>query len=182
MQVSVAFKHLEPSDAIRSYAEEKVRKIRKYVDNPIEANVVLTVEKYRHIAEINFMVNGISICGLEETEDMYSSIDKVMDKIEKQLRRHKDRIKNHKPRNGSPETTLEETIYSAESFESKAAPNVVKVENYFAKPMAVEEAVMQIDLLNQEFLVFTNSASKKVNVIYKRKDGNYGLIEPKVMG
>jgi len=180
MQVSVTFKHLEPSDAIRSYAEEKVKKINKYVDNAIEANVVLTVEKFRHIAEINLMANGVPVSGTEVTEDMYSSIDKVMDKIEKQLRRYKDRIKRHKPRNsGAATTALEETIYSSESFETESEPTVIKMENYFAKPMSVDEAVMQIDLLNREFLVFTNAANNKISVIYRRKDGNYGLIEPK---
>lgn len=179
MQVSVTFKHLDPTDAIRSYTEEKVKKIKKYIDNPIEANVVLSVQKYRHIAEINLMANGIPISGSESTEDMYSSIDKVMDKIERQLRRHKERIKRHKPRANASTTTLEETIYSSESFESESEPTVVKMENYFAKPMSVDEAVMQIDLLHQDFLVFTNAGNNKVSVIYRRKDGNYGLIEPK---
>lgn len=178
MQVSVTFKHLEPTDAIRAYTEEKVSKIKKYIDNPIEANVVLSVQKYRHIAEINLMANGIPIAGSESTEDMYSSIDKVMDKIEKQLRRHKDRIKRHQPRTTAT-MPLEETIYCSESFENEAEPSVVKMENFFAKPMSVDEAVMQIDLLHQEFLVFTNASSNNVSVIYKRKDGNYGLIEPK---
>ena len=102
-----------------------------------------------------------------------------MDKIERQLRRHKERIKKHKPRTNNSTTTLEETIYSSESFESESEPTVVKMENYFAKPMSVDEAVMQIDLLHQDFLVFTNASNNSVSVIYRRKDGNYGLIEPK---
>lgn len=179
MQVSVTFKHLEPSDAVRSYAEEKVKKVNKYVDNAIEANVVLSVQKFRHIAEVNLMANGVPVSGTEETEDMYSSIDKVMDKIEKQLRRHKDRIKKHQPRNNAASTALEETIYSSESFEAESEPAVIKMENYFAKPMSVDEAVMQIDLLHREFLVFTNASNNKISVIYRRKDGNYGLVEPK---
>jgi len=178
MQVSVTFKHLEPTDAIRSYAEEKVRKINKYVDNAIEANVVLSVQKFRHIAEINLMANGVPVSGTESTDDMYSSIDKVMDKIEKQLRRHKDRIKKHKPRNEPAIASLEEAIYAAESFEAESEPGVIKMENYQVKPMSVDEAVMQIDLLHQDFLVFTNASNNRVSVIYRRKDGNYGLIEP----
>ena len=179
MQVSVTFKHLEPTDAIRTYTEEKMQKIKKYLNNPIEASVVLSVQKYRHIAEINLMANGIPISGSESTEDMYSSIDKVMDKIERQLRRHKERIKRHQPRTNTATVPLEETIYSSESFESESEPTVVNMENFFAKPMSVDEAVMQIDLLQQEFLVFTNASSNNVSVIYRRKDGNYGLIEPK---
>jgi len=182
MQVSVAFKHVEPTDAIRAYAEEKVHKIRKYVDNPTEANVVLTVEKFRHIAEVNLMVNGIPISGTESTEDMYSSIDRVMDKIERQLRRHKERIKGHKPRSNMAETTLEETVYSAESFESESSPTIIKMDNFSAKPMSVDEAVMQLDLMHKEFLVFTNATNNNVSVVYTRKDGNYGLIEPKRQG
>ncbi len=180
MQVCVTFRNLEPTDALKTYAEEKLQKIKKYVDNPIEANVVLTVEKFRHIAEVNLMVNGIAVSGTEATEDMYSSIDNVMDKIERQLRRHKERIKRHKARGSEAAgPALEETVYAAESFESEAEPTVVKMENYFAKPMSVDEAVMQLDLTNREFFVFTNASNNRVSVIYRRKDGNYGLIEPK---
>lgn len=179
MQVSVTFKHLEPTDALRTYAEEKLQKIKKYVDNPIEASVVLTVEKFRHIAEVNMMIDGIAISGTEATEDMYSSIDNVMDKIERQLRRHKERIKRRKPRGNESSAALEETVYSAESFEEESEPSVIKMENYFAKPMSVDEAVMQLDLLNREFFVFTNASSDRVSVVYRRNDGNYGLIEPK---
>lgn len=179
MQVSVTFKHLDPTDAIRSYAEEKVKKINKYVDNAIEANVVLSVQKFRHTAEVNLMANGVPVSGTESTEDMYSSIDKVMDKIEKQLRRYKDKIKKHKPRNEPAVASFDEAIYAAESFEGESEPDVIKMENYQVKPMSVDEAVMQIDLLHQDFLVFTNASNGKVSVIYSRKDGNYGLIEPK---
>jgi len=119
MQVSVTFKHLEPTDAIRSYAEDKVGKIKKYLDNPVDANVVLSVEKFRHIAEVNLMVNGIAVAATDATEDMYSSIDNVMDKIERQLRRHKERIKKHKPRNNHDSAALEETVYSSESMDAE---------------------------------------------------------------
>ncbi len=178
MQVSVTFKHLEPTDAIRSYAEEKVAKTKKYLDNPVDANVVLSVEKFRHIAEINLMVNGLAVSATDSTEDMYSSIDNVMDKIERQLRRHKERIKRHKPRISEVESTLEESVYMGESFDTEAGPEVIRMENFLAKPMSVEEALMQLDLLHREFFVFTNDLSYSIAVVYKRKDGNYGLIEP----
>lgn len=178
MQVSVTFKHLEPTDAIRSYAEEKVAKTKKYLDNPVDAKVVLSVEKFRHIAEINLMVNGIAISATEATEDMYSSIDNVMDKIERQLRRHKERIKRHKPRMNAVESTLEEAVYTSENFDSEVGPEVIRMEDFSAKPMSVDEALMQLDLLHREFFVFTNDTSNCIAVVYKRKDGNYGLIEP----
>lgn len=178
MQVSVTFKHLEPTDAIRSYAEGKVAKTKKYLDNPVDANVVLSVEKFRHIAEINLMVNGLAVSATDSTEDMYSSIDNVMDKIERQLRRHKERIKRHKPRISEGESTLEESVYMGESFDTEAGPEVIRMENFLAKPMSVEEALMQLDLLHREFFVFTNDLSNSIAVVYKRKDGNYGLIEP----
>ncbi|MDT8316465.1 MAG: ribosome-associated translation inhibitor RaiA [bacterium] len=178
MQVSVTFKHLEPTDAIRSYAEGKVTKTKKYLDNPVDANVVLSVEKFRHIAEVNLMVNGLAISATDATEDMYSSIDNVMDKIERQLRRHKERIKRHKPRVSAVESMIEESVYMVESFDTEAKPEVIRMEDFFAKPMSVEEALMQLDLLHREFFVFTNDLSNSIAVVYKRKDGNYGLIEP----
>lgn len=180
MQVSVTFKHLEPTDAIKAYAEDKVGKIKKYLDNPVDASVVLSVEKFRHIAEVNLIVNSIAVSATDATEDMYSSIDNVMNKVERQLRRYKERIKKHKPRNNEDSiANLEEAVYSTESFESDDGPTVISVENYFAKPMSVDEAVMQLDLLHKDFFVFSNGISNNISVVYKRKDGNYGLIEPK---
>lgn len=178
MQISTTFRHMEPSDALKSYAAEKLERVQKYIDEPIVAQVFLTVEKIRHIAEVTITAKGITIKASEETNDMYAAIDAVVDKIERQLRRYKERIKEHKPSPESEERKVKKTVLAAESIELRQEPVIIKSKTFSIKPMSVEEAVMQMDLLHKDFLVFTDSTTEDINVIYRRKDGNYGLIEP----
>lgn len=175
MQTSVTFKNLDSSDTLKSYVEEKLDRFDRLLDNPAEANVVLSVEKFRHMAEINIIGDRLSINGKEETIDMYSAIDMVLDKLEKQIKKSKQKIRerrnNAKARNrGIPE---EEIQLPEEELERQ-----IKIKHIEYKPMHVEEAVLQMDLLNDNFLVFTNARSDQVNVLYRRKDGHYGLIQP----
>ena len=177
MDITVTFRHTEPIESLKAYAQEKVSKIRKYLDAPLEAHIVLSVEKFRHQAAVTVSVNGTRIKGVEETEDMYSAIDQVMDKIEKQVKRHLSKIRDRRlegPRG-------EETVMGEESDETPVLVQgepVIEVEKMIAKPMDPEEAAMQLNLSRQEFLVFRNAKSGEINVIYKRTDGNLGLIEP----
>ena len=178
MQITTTFRHMESSEPLKSYAQEKLDKVQKYIDEPIVAQVFLTVEKIRHIAEITITARGITIKASEETNDMYAALDAVTDKIERQLRRYKERIKAHKPGNDSTDRRVKKTILAAESIEQSQEPVIIKSNTFSIKPMSVEEAVMQMDLLNKDFLVFTDSSTEDINVIYRRKDGNFGLIEP----
>lgn len=178
MQIATTFRHMEASDALKSYVEEKLARVQKYIDEPINVQVFLTVEKIRHIAEITITAKGITIKASEETNDMYAAVDAVLDKIERQLRRYKEKIKEHKPANESEERKVRKSIVEAESIGQKAEPVIIKSKTFSIKPMSVEEAVMQMDLLHKDFLVFTDSVTEDINVIYRRKDGNYGLIEP----
>ncbi len=180
MQVAVTFRHMETSDPIKSYVEEKLTRVKKYIDEPIDAQATLTVEKkIRHLAEINILAKGITIKGSEETNDMYSAIDAAVDKIERQLKRYKEKLKDHKPSSGR-EREIEKTIFAAESIEEGGGePVIIRSRSFPVKPMSVEEAVMQMDLLDKEFLVFTDAGTEEINVVYRRRDGNYGLIVPK---
>jgi len=179
MQIAVTFRHMEASNPIRDYAEEKVSRVTKYIDEPIDAQVVLSVEKkIRHKALVTLTAKGITIKGSEETGDMYAAIDAVVDKIERQLKRYREKIKSHKPSAGK-ERTVSKAILNAESIdEFHPQPEIIQADNYQIKPMAVEEAVMQMNLMHREFLVFTDASSEQVSVVYRRKDGNYGLIVP----
>ena len=172
MDITVTFRHVDSTESLKEYAEEKLSKMDKYFDYPIEAHVVLAVEKFRRIADVNLNVNGTVIKAEEETEDMYSSIDQVMDKIEKQVKRFRD--KKIKRRPGSSRG-MEDSDESADTVPEEPG---IEVEKLVAKPMDPEEAAMQFSMSQQDFLVFRNSRSNEINVIYKRKDGNYGLIEP----
>jgi putative sigma-54 modulation protein len=178
MQVSVTFRKIEPSDTLRNYAQEKLYRIKKYVEDPIEAHVVLSVEKFRHIAEVNINANGFRLNGEEETGDLYSAIDMVVDKVEAQIKKYRHKIKKRKSDSGSKPLLMKLNVLASESFEEDREPQIIKTKQINAKPMDVDEAVMQMDLANSEFLVFTNAMTSSINVIYRRKDGNYGLIEP----
>jgi putative sigma-54 modulation protein len=174
MQTSVTFKNLDPSDNLKAYICDKLDKLDKYLDNPAEATVVLLIEKFRHIAEVNITGERLSIYGKEETNDMYSAIDMVIDKLDKQIKKNKQKIRkrriNHK----------EKSISKGQEISTSEEPTMgqIKIHNIEYKPMDIDEAVMQMDLVNDNFLVFTNSRSDKINVLYRRKDGNYGLIQP----
>jgi putative sigma-54 modulation protein len=176
MQTSVTFKNLDPSDHLKSYVTEKLNRFDKLLDNPAEAGVVLLVEKHRHIAEVNITGDRMSINGKEETGDMYSAIDMVLDKLEKQLKRGKQKIRERRAMaKGQTRTIREEPVHRAE----EDAAREIKIETLEVKPMDIEEAVLQMDLNDQGFLVFTNARSLQINVLYRRKDGHYGLIQPR---
>jgi len=177
MEITVTFRRMEPTESLRLYAVEKLSKIKKYLDSPLEAHVVLEVEKFRHMAGVNLSVDGTWVKAIEETSDMYSAIDQVMDKIEKQVKRHLSKIKERRG-----ETLRTGEVPEGELTPETATPGgdepVIQVEKLVAKPMDPEEAAMQLSLSPQDFLVFRNSRSLEINVVYRRRDGNLGLIEP----
>jgi putative sigma-54 modulation protein len=175
MQTSVTFKNLDPSDHLKTYVREKLDRFDRLLDNPAEANVVLSVEKFRHIAEIHISGDRLNINGKEEINDMYSAIDMVLDKLEKQIKKSKQKIREH--RVGSKFSIKEISNTELMPSEDEAEPEVM-VRNIEYKPMDIEEALMQMDLVKDNFLVFTNAHTDRVNVLYRRKDGHYGLIQP----
>ncbi|MBN2061428.1 MAG: ribosome-associated translation inhibitor RaiA [Deltaproteobacteria bacterium] len=176
MEINVTFRHMEPSESLKKYAEDKISKINKYLDFPIEAHIVLEVEKFRRIADVTLNLNRTLIKGVEETEDMYSAIDQVMDKIEKQVKRYRDKLRKRRSENRKGDENF--SGEAEEISDLMTEEPIIEVEKLIAKPMDPEEAAMQINMSQQDFLVFRNSVSKEINVMYKRKDGNLGLIEP----
>lgn len=173
MNITIKGNHMEVTDALKTYATEKVGKLEKYLPAGADAVVILGVEKFRHRAEVQIKVNGILIQAHEETEEMYQSIDKVMDKLGRQVKKYKEKLKGHKVRAGEERPSSPEA-----GFETENIPEIIKTKRFDMKPMTAEEAVMQMELLDKDFFVFSNVSTGAVNVIYKRKDGNVGLIEP----
>jgi putative sigma-54 modulation protein len=178
MQVSVTFRNTDSKDVWRDYVEEKISKLKKYLDYPLEANVVLATEKHRQMAEVNLVVNRLTLNAREEAEDMFSAIDGMAEKLERQLLKYKEKIRRHKGNPAQPESSWRMNVYAAESFEEGVEPRLIKSKKLQVKPMSAEEAALQMELLNNEFYIFTNVASKSLNIIYRMKDGHYGLIEP----
>jgi putative sigma-54 modulation protein len=177
MQTSVTFKNLDPSDHLRAYVSDKLDRFDRLLDNPAEANVVLAVEKFRHIAEINIVGDRLLINGKEETNDMYSAIDMVLDKLEKQIKKSKEKIRHRRTTAKNKAKKIEE-INEEYALPDEDVVRHIKIKNIEYKPMDVEEAVLQMDLMSDSFLVFTNARSDQINVLYRRKDGHYGLIQP----
>ncbi len=185
MQLSVTFRHMEASDALKEHAREKLEKIKKYFPDPIMAHVVLSMQRgYQHHADVNIQLhNGLVLKGTENTEDMYSSIDLVMAKIERQVRRYKEKIRGHEKREDLSSIPVAYHVLEAPEYGDEAAgiaprpASILHTEHIPARTLSVDEALMQLNLIGQPFLVFRNSESRLVNVVYKRDDGKYGLIE-----
>jgi putative sigma-54 modulation protein len=175
MQTSVTFKNIDPSDTLKAYVCDKLDRFDKYLYSPAEASVVLAVEKFRHSAEINIVGDKMTINGKEETDDMYSAIDIVLDKLEKQIKKNKQKVRNR--RNADRIKANNAYIDTTGAFEDESERRIM-VKHIDYKPMDVDEAAMQMDLVTDNFLVFTNAKSNRVNVLYRRKDGHYGLIQP----
>ncbi len=180
MQTSVTFINLDPSETLKAYACEKLDRFDKYADNPATANVVLTVEKFRHIADININADGFVVNSHEETSDMYSAIDMALDKLEKQIIKNKKKFKKRRSTAARSKTFRyeEANLASPGDLEQEGVREIVKIKNIEYKPMDIDEAILQMDLIKDSFLVFTNAQSSEVNVLYRLKDGNYGLIQP----
>jgi putative sigma-54 modulation protein len=175
MQTSVTFKNLDPSEHLKAYVAEKLDRFDKYLYNPAEANVVLSVEKFRHLAEINIIGDRLNINGKEETDDMYSAIDMVLDKLEKQIKKNKQKNRESRSRSKS---RAKDILSQETAHPDDEPPGQLRIRNIEYKPMDVEEAILQLDLVPDIFLVFTNARTDQVNVLYRRKDGDYGLIQP----
>jgi putative sigma-54 modulation protein len=173
MLVTVNGKNVEVTDALREYAEKKVSKIAKFFEkSPRGAQVTLSTERGKHIVDITIQVDGLLLRGEEKTNDMYASIDGAIEKIERQVQKYKTKIN----RRFREENKVVATTATPE--EEVVEPQIKRTKRFAMKPMLAEEAVMQMDLLAHDFYVFTNGETDQVNVVYKRKDGHYGLIEP----
>lgn len=199
MQVSVAFRQMDTSEAVQRYASDKLQHIlKKYVQGmDVDSQVVFSLERYQHVANFTINVNGLTLKCVEKSDNMYSSIDVALDKVERQMNRFKSRIRSHRP--DSRRRSLSMQVLSAapevdaapaEAPASDAAPveptasrtgghiTTLSREHMEAPYLSPDEAILQIELRHAPFLVFTNKETEHINVLYRRDDGNFGLIEP----
>jgi len=176
MQVSVTFRNTDAEDWFKDYANERLAKLRKFIDKPLEAHVIMTVEKFRNIAEVNLLAKGININGKEEAKDMQLAFDIVMDKIERQLVRHKEKVRNHKENSAKEAMNRSGLSISREDAE-KSTPAVVETRRVILQPMSVDDAIMELEGTRSMFVLYRDSLTEKVMVLYRRDDGNYALME-----
>lgn len=177
MKIEIRGKNIEITEALREYATKRLSKLEKYIDDVKTAQVALSVEKDRHRVEVTIPLNGVILRGEESGENMYASIDIVVEKLEKQIEKYRTRLYRNYRGAGLKQITEgipRETTQKAELDKFK----VVRTKRFALKPMDEEEAIMQMNLLGHNFFVFFNAQTEEVNVVYKRNDGDYGLIEP----
>jgi len=186
MQITVKGKNVEITEALKEYAEEKVGKMSKYLDSIISADVTLSTERNWHIVDVKVHAGGVVLRGEERTNDMYSSIDQVLEKMERQVKRQKEKTFGTKYESirTSPDA-LDKVIGHGEKIrgredlldEYSREPRVIRVKMTAVKPMTVEAAIKEMEAMGNSFLLFYRGDTNQLNVIYKRKN-DYGLIEP----
>ena len=177
MKFNIRGKNVDVTPAIKSYIEEKIGRLDKYLESPsdVSASIVVKVRGKEQIIEVTIPVNKIILRGEESHDDLYAAIDLVSDKIERQIRKNKTKLKKRKEKNNFVDFNYEFEVNKDEEKDEK----IVKRKSIEMKPMNEEEALLQMDLLGHEFFVFKNTDSECVSILYKRKDGNYGIIDTK---
>lgn len=197
MQTHFVFRQMESSNALRGYTEERLEKIKRYFADPLRISCTFSVEKIHHIAEVEVVLrNGLQLHASESTENMYSSVDLALAKMERQVRRYKDRIRHHKAHEGrsakvrlgvlaaereTDQLVAQEAPPTAEPTdvveEARPEVTILRVSEIETERLTVDQAIMQMNLVHKAFYVFTNADTGAVNVIYRRDDDTYGLIE-----
>ncbi len=170
MQISVTFRHIEPSEALKNYVTDRLQKFKRYLDGPVDAHVVLGLEKFRHLADVTIDSNGRIIKGREENADMYAAIDLVMDKIDMQLKKLRDKLrdKGDRSRAATPVAAAEE---------GPASPQVRR-KRVEVSALLLADALELLQGSSKELLVFTNVATGSLSILYRRQDGSFVLVEP----
>lgn len=179
IHIEIAGRQVEVTPAIREFTLDKLKKLEKLLDGPLEVHVVLAAEKHRQLAEIQVKSRTAILSGAEETDDLFASISEVADKLERQALKHKEKVTERKRKEGRKLSGEVE----AESLAPTPAPEdgrtrLIPSERYRLKPLSPEDAVLELEATKEDLLVFRDSETYRVNVVYRRGDGNFGLVDP----
>lgn len=180
MHVDITGRQVEITPALRRYAQDKLRKLEKLLDGPLEAHVVLAIEKHRHLAEIQVRSRTAMLSGMRETEDLYASINDVVDKLERQAKKHKEKLTERKKRQGrkaSAAAAVAEAV-TREAGPAPVGPRILRSTRYRLKPLSAEDAVLELEATGEDLLVYRDAETYRVNVVHRRSDGNYALVDP----
>ncbi|MDD2966474.1 MAG: ribosome-associated translation inhibitor RaiA [Desulfovibrionaceae bacterium] len=176
MNITFTFKNFEPSDHLKKYARRRMEKLGRFFGKAagLELQVVMTLDKFRHICDVSVVGEGLHLAATESSQEMYASIDLISDKLESQIKKYVARNKEQRRQTAQADVDVFTLAFNGEEEQS------IGTESFSPKPMALEEAVLQLNSIGNDFLVFLNADSSRINVIYRRKNGNYGLIDPVV--
>jgi len=172
MKLNFTARNTEITPDIKKYAEKRLQSLERILDDTIESDLILSVEKYRHKVEINVRARGVTLNSVEETQDMISSLNVAFDHIEKRIKKEKDKLRERKRRKNR---ILEESL---EPIEEEKRKQIIRSHNYSLKPMTVDEALFQLESEGKDVFLFRKFENESWTVLYRRKDGNFGLIEP----
>jgi len=181
MEINVRGKNIDVTPSLEEYVQKKLSKLDKFFEENVDVQVVLAVTRDEHVVEITALYNSLILRSEESTGDMYASIDSAVDKIEKQVVKFRKKMNQRLRQNNHRQ--ISDHLASGEREDQKLSeddeePKVVRTKQFILKPMNVEEAILQMNLLGHDFFVFNSADTETVSVVYRRKDGNYGLIEP----
>ena len=181
MRLQVKGKNVEITDSIREYAEEKLSKLERQLADPTRVELELAVERnpsisQNHVAEATIWTKGPILRAREASADHKASIDQLVEKLERQVKRYREKRRPRRGHAAGPAAIPDDGI----PVEGEGEPRIVKSKQFGIKPMSPEEAVLQLELVGHDFFVFQNADSGDVNVVYRRRDGAYGLIEPQL--
>ncbi len=176
MNIAFAFKNFEPSDHLKKYARRRFEKLGRFLHKSenVEMTVNLSVDKFRHKAEVQFAGDNINLSAVEQSEDMYATVDMILDKIEAQLKKHMEKMKE-KRRGGR----ADEHAFVYNTMLEGRERTIIGMEDKFSpKPLHLDEAALQLEQRRDDvFMVFLNAESSRINVLYRRKDGDFGVID-----
>lgn len=187
MRIDITGRQVEVTPALRKYAEDKLKKLERLLDGPLEAHIVLAIEKHRHLAEIQVRSRTALLSGVRETADLYASINEVADKLERQALKHKEKMTTRKKRSArrspappgpAPEPPAPRRRSRQAAASEAAKPRVFPSERYRLKPLSAEDAALELEASGHDLLVYRDAETYRVNVVYRRKDGNFGLVDP----
>jgi putative sigma-54 modulation protein len=185
MNLDITGRQVEITAALREFAEDKLRKLEKLLDGPLDIHVVLGIEKHRHTAEVKVKSRTAILSGTEETNDLYASIREVADKLERQALKHKEKVTGRKRREATRTSEVAAAMAEAEAEErvprigeEDNPARVIRSERYRLKPISLEDALMELETSREDILVFRAAGTNRVRVLYRRRDGHFGLIEP----
>ncbi len=182
MRFNIRGENIEVTGAIKEYVEKKISKLERYFDSPLATDVHVNLSVYNdeQRIEVTIPMTNLLLRGEERHEDLYAAIDLVVDKLERQIRKYKTKINRKARQQGSTRHVFAEMEQNAvkEEEEESEEFEIVRTKRFDLKPMDSQEAILQMDMLGHSFFVFTNDDTGETNVVYRRKDGKYGLIEP----
>jgi ribosome hibernation promoting factor len=178
IRIEIAGRQVEVTPTLREFTLDKLRKLEKLLDGPLEVHVVLAAEKHRQLAEIQVKSRTAVLSGAEETDDLFASISEVADKLERQALKHKEKVTERKRRDGRKRSEAAVQALEPDGSSRDGSSRIVPSERYRLKPLTPEDAVLELEATGEDLLVFRDAETYRVNVVYRRADGNFGLVDP----